>query len=394
MKDINPSALRASPPRGEMPKAEGVKITIMYAFIKKEFFHIFRDYRSMIILFGMPVVQVLLFGFAITTDINDAKIAILDHSKDPVTRELTQKLLSSKYFILEENLQSNNQIEKAFQSGNIKEVIVFEQGFAEKLERDGTADVQLILDATEPNTASMLSAYSSGIINTYSLQQMQAANKIPLSIQTESMMLYNPELKSVYMFVPGVITILLMLVSAMMTSISITREKEMGTMEALLVSPLKPIHIIIGKVIPYVLLSFINLLVILLLANFVFGMPVQGSMTLLLLESILFIVMSLALGILISTISKTQQQAMLLSMFALMLPTILLSGFIFPIENMPAILQWISYIMPPRYFIIIIKNIMLKGVGIAYFWKETLFILAFTLFFIGMSVKKFKVRLE
>jgi len=377
-----------------MPKAEGVKITNMYAFIKKEFFHIFRDYRSMIILFGMPVVQVLLFGFAITTDINDAKIAILDHSKDPVTRELTQKLLSSKYFILEENLQSNNQIEKAFQSGNIKEVIVFEQGFAEKLERDGTADVQLILDATEPNTASMLSAYSSGIINTYSLQQMQAANKIPLSIQTESMMLYNPELKSVYMFVPGVITILLMLVSAMMTSISITREKEMGTMEALLVSPLKPIHIIIGKVIPYVLLSFINLLVILLLANFVFGMPVQGSMTLLLLESILFIVMSLALGILISTISKTQQQAMLLSMFALMLPTILLSGFIFPIENMPAILQWISYIMPPRYFIIIIKNIMLKGVGIAYFWKETLFILAFTLFFIGMSVKKFKVRLE
>jgi len=366
----------------------------MYAFIKKEFFHIFRDYRSMVILFGMPVVQVLLFGFAITTDINDAKIAILDHSKDPVTRELTQKLLSSKYFILEENLQSNNQIEKAFKSGNIKEVIVFEQGFAEKLERDGTANVQLILDATEPNTASMLSAYSSGIINTYSLQQMRAENKIPLSIQTESMMLYNPELKSVYMFVPGVITILLMLVSAMMTSISITREKEMGTMEALLVSPLKPIQIIVGKVIPYVLLSFINLLVILVLASFVFGMPVQGSMTLLLLESILFIVMSLALGILISTISKTQQQAMLLSMFALMLPTILLSGFIFPIENMPVILQWISYIMPPRYFIIIIKDIMLKGVGIAYFWKETLFILAFTLFFIGMSVKKFKVRLE
>ena len=366
----------------------------MYAFIKKEFFHIFRDYRSMLILFGMPVVQVLLFGFAITTDINDAKIAILDQSKDPVTRELTQKLLSSKYFILERNLQSNNQIEAAFKAGNIKEVVVFEQGFAEKLQRDGKADVQLILDASEPNTASMLNAYSSGIINTYSLEQMRAAHKIPLSIQTESMMLYNPELKSVYMFVPGVITILLMLVSAMMTSISITREKEMGTMEALLVSPLKPFQIIIGKVIPYVLLSFINLIVILLLARYVFGMPVQGSLTLLLLESVLFIVMSLALGILISTVSKTQQQAMLLSMFALMLPTILLSGFIFPIENMPLILQWLSHLMPSKWFIIIIKNIMLKGVGIAYFWKETLIIFLTTLFFIGMSVVKFKVRLE
>ncbi|MCF6171448.1 MAG: ABC transporter permease [Bacteroidales bacterium] len=366
----------------------------MYAFIKKEFFHIFRDYRSMLILFGMPVAQVLLFGFAITTDINDAKIAILDHSKDPVTRDITQKILSSKYFILEQNLQSNNQIEAAFKAGNIKEVIVFEQNFAEKLQREGKADIQLILDATEPNTASMLSAYSSGIINTYSLQQMKAANKVPLSIVTESKMLYNPELKSVYMFVPGVITILLMLVSTMMTSISITREKEMGTMEALLVSPLKPLQIIIGKVTPYVLLSFINLIVILTMASFIFGMPVRGSLGLLLVESVLFIVMSLALGILISTISKTQQQAMLLSMFALMLPTILLSGFIFPVENMPVALQWTSHVMPSKWFIIIIKNIMLKGVGIAYFWKETLIILLNTLFFIGMSVKKFKVRLE
>ena len=219
-------------------------------------------------------------------------------------------------------------------------------------------------------------------------------NLIPLAIEAETQMLFNAELKSVYMFVPGVITVILMLVSAMMTSISITREKELGTMEALLVSPLKPIQIIIGKVTPYVLLSFINLIVILLLARFVFHMPVQGSVILLLAESILFIIMALSLGILISTISKTQQQAMLLSMFALMLPIILLSGFIFPVENMPVILQYLSHIMPPKWFIIIIKNIMLKGVGIAYFWKETLIILLMTLFFIGMSVKKFKIRLE
>jgi len=366
----------------------------MWAFIKKEFFHIFRDYRSMVILFGMPIVQVLLFGFAITNEINDAQIAILDHSKDIVTREITQKLVSSNYFMLVENLESNNQIEAEFKKGDIKQVVVFESGFARKLEKEGKASIQLLLDASEPNTANMLNAYTTGIINTYSMQKMINSNAVPLSIQVDSKMLFNPELKSVYMFVPGVITVLLMLVSAMMTSISITREKELGTMEALLVSPLKPIQIIIGKVTPYVLLSFINLVVILLLAKFVFLMPVRGSLVLLLAESVLFIVMALALGILISTVSKTQQQAMMISMFALMLPTILLSGFIFPIENMPLILQYISHLMPPKWFIIIIKDIMLKGVGISYFWKETLIIIFMTVFFIGMSVKKFKIRLE
>lgn len=366
----------------------------MWAFIKKEFFHIFRDYRTMVILFGIPVVQVLLFGFAITNDINNAHIAILDHSKDVVTREITRKLLSSHYFILDQYLKSDNDIETAFKKGEVKEVVIFERDFARKLKKEGRANIQLILDATEPNTANILNAYTTGIVNTYILTQMQQENAIPISINVQNKMLYNPELKSVYMFVPGVITVLLMLVSAMMTSISITREKELGTMEALLVSPLKPVHIIIGKVTPYVLLSFINLITILLLSFFVFGMPIQGSLVLLLAESLLFIIMALAMGILISIVSHSQQQAMLLSMFALMLPTILLSGFIFPIENMPLVLQYFSHIMPSKWFIIIIKNIMLKGVGFSYFWKETLIIFLMTLFFIGISIKKFKIRLE
>ncbi len=366
----------------------------MRAFIKKEFFHILRDYRSMVILFGMPLVMVLLFGFAITNDITNARIAILDNSKDVVTRQITQKLISSGYFILQENIESQNEIEKIFTGGIVKEVVVFEADFAKKLQTEGSAKVQLILDASDPNTANMISSYTSGVISTYSMELLSNASITPMKINVESRMYYNPELRSVFMFVPGIITILLMLVSAMMTSISITREKEMGTMEALLVSPLKPIQIIIGKVLPYMVLSFINLIVILLLARFVFMMPVAGNLFLLLAESLLFILMALALGILISTISKTQQQAMLLSMFALMLPTILLSGFIFPIENMPVILQYFSHIMPSKWFIIIVKNIMLKGTGIAYFWKETLIILVMTLFFIGMSVKKFKIRLE
>lgn len=366
----------------------------MKAFIKKEFFHIFRDHRSMVILFGMPLVMVLLFGFAITNDITNAKIAILDNSKDNVTREISQKLVSSGYFILQDYLEDQSDIEKVFTQGKVKEVVVFEQDFAKKLITEGSAGVQLILDASDPNTANMISSYTTGIITTYSMELMQKSSQIPVRINIESRMYYNPELRSVYMFVPGIITILLMLVSAMMTSISITREKEMGTMEALLVSPLKPIQIIVGKVLPYVALSFINLIVILLLARFIFNMPIAGNLYLLLAESLLFIVMSLALGILISTVSKTQQQAMLLSMFALMLPTILLSGFIFPVENMPIVLQYLSHIMPSKWFIIIVKNIMLKGTGLMYFWKETVILIGMTLFFLGMSIKKFSIRLE
>lgn len=207
-------------------------------------------------------------------------------------------------------------------------------------------------------------------------------------------MLYNEEIRSVFMFVPGTIVILLMLLSAIMTSISLTREKESGSMEVLLVSPLRPYEIILGKVIPYIGLSFLNAAIILLLARFLFGMPFRGSMALLLAETVLFIALALSLGIFISTITHTQQMAMLLSMFALMLPTILLSGFIFPIENMPLWLQYLSNLMPPRWFVVIIRGIMIRGIGLEYLWKETLILAGMTLIFILLSIKKFKLRLE
>ncbi len=365
----------------------------MKGFIIKEFYHIFRDVRTMVILFGMPVVQVLIFGFAITTEIKDAEIAILDYSKDHMSLELSNKIISSEYFILNENLQNEEQIEEAFKAGIIKEVIIFGDRFAKKLEKDQDASIHIIADASDPNTANLLMNYTTGIIYNYMTEKL-GEKGMPIEISTDYKMLFNPELKSVFMFVPGVITILLMLVSAMMTSISIAREKELGTMEVLLVSPLKPVQIVVGKVIPYVLLSFVNAITILLLAFFVFGMPVQGSLVLLLAESMLFIIMALSLGILISTISNNQQTAMMISMFALMLPTILLSGFIFPIENMPEVLQWLCNIMPTKWFIIIVKDIMLKGVGLTHIWQETLIIFGMTLFFIGVSVRKFKIRLE
>ncbi|MBK7029565.1 MAG: ABC transporter permease [Bacteroidales bacterium] len=365
----------------------------MRGFIIKEFYHIFRDVRSMLILFGMPVVQVLIFGFAISTEIRNAPVAILDHSNDYVTQQITNKLLSSGFFVRGDQIENENQIQQIFRKGKVKEIIVFEKDFAKNLENEKEAHVQLIADASDPNVANLIVNYTNAIIQSYQ-QEYFKGMALPVEIVTESQMLYNPGLKSVFMFIPGIITILLMLISAMMTSISIAREKEMGTMEILLVSPLNPIQIVAGKVIPYVLISFINALTILLMSFFIFKMPLEGNMVLLLLESILFIVMALSLGIFISTVSNSQQMAMMLSMFALMLPTILLSGFIFPIENMPYLLQLLSNIMPPRWFIIIIKSIMLKGLGIQYVWKETLIIAGMAVFFIALSIRKFKIRLE
>jgi ABC-2 type transport system permease protein len=362
-----------------------------WGFVVKEFYHIFRDYRTLLILFGIPAVQLLLFGYVITNEIKDARIAVYDQSKDEMTRQITEKIVSSGYFILEKNLKSYREIEPSFREGKIKLVIVFGPDFAKNLEKYGKAGIQILGDASDPNTANILVNYASGIINSFlvSLNVQQ----VPMQILPEVRMQYNPRLKGVFMFVPGIMAMLLMLISALMTSLSITREKELGTMELLLVSPLKPIQIISGKVIPYVLLAFIDACIILLMGKFVFGVPVEGSVALLLAESLLFIIMALSLGILISTLTSSQQIAMTVSLVALMLPTILLSGFIFPIENMPWILQVLCYIMPPNYFITIIKSIMLKGNGFSYIWKETLILAGFTALFIMISIRKFKIRL-
>ena len=364
----------------------------MKRFVIKEFLHIFRDIRSMIILFGMPVAQVLLFGYAITNEIKDVKVSVIDHAYDYASQAITRDLFASGYFIRGEDIHSTHDIEESFRKGENKMVVVIGPGFASQLETGNHPSIQLIADASDPNTANLLVSYASGIINNYSTTIAGLSN-VPVVVP-EPRMLYNPALKSVYMFVPGIITILLMLVSAMMTSISIAREKELGTMEVLLVSPLKPVQIVAGKVMPYVLLSFINAVTILLLSYFIFDVPVKGSVVLLLAETILFIILALSLGIYISTVSNNQQTAMMLSMFGLMLPTILLSGFIFPVENMPKVLQWVSLVMPPRWFITIIKSIMLKGLGITYVWKETLIIASMAVIFILASIKKFKIRLS
>jgi ABC-2 type transport system permease protein len=362
-------------------------------FVTKEFYHIFRDKRSMFILFGMPIAQIMLFGFAITNEINNVSIAILDQSKDTETQKIINKINASKYFNIESEISSESQIESVFKKGKVKAVLVFENHFIKKLQTTKQAKVQVITDATDPNIANTITNYVNAILQ----NRTQEINKKATSayqIETQTQLYYNPELKSVFNFVPGVMTIILMLVSAMMTSISITKEKELGTMEVLLVSPLNPLQVIIGKVFPYIFLSIINTAIIVLLGCFVFQMPIEGSLFLLAFESILFIISALSLGILISTISNSQQTAMMISLMGLMLPVIILSGFIFPISSMPMAMQIISNIIPAKWFIIIIKAIMLKGASLAVIWKETMVLLGMTVFFIALSVRKYKIRLE
>jgi ABC-2 type transport system permease protein len=252
--------------------------------------------------------------------------------------------------------------------------------------------VQLIADASDPNTANIVVNYASAIIRDYQ-SELMGTQEVPYQIITESRMLYNPQLKSSFNFVPGVMALILMLLGAMMTSVSIVREKELGTMEILLVSPVKPIFVVLSKAIPYAILCFVDVIIILLMANYVLDMPIRGSLFLLLAESFLFICTTLSLGLLISNSVQQQQLAMFISLVGLLMPSLVFSGFMFPIENMPKPMQIISNVVPTKWFFSILKDVMVKGLGFQFVWKETLILMGITLFFLGMAVKKFKIRL-
>lgn len=361
-------------------------------FVKKEFAHVLRDRKTLLILFGMPVVQILIFGFALTNEVKNSKIAVIDYANDHVSKQIIARIEASHYFEVEKTIADHNQIEASFQTGKIKLVIVFPDNFAHDLFHQNKAQIQIIADASDPNTANTLTNYASAIIQDYQ-SGLTINQAIPYRIIPETRMLYNPQLKGVHNFVPGVMALVLMLVCVMMTAISIVREKELGTMEILLVSPFKPILVILSKAVPYLMLSLVNVITILLLSVFVLDLPVNGSILLLFAESTLFIITCLTLGIFISVRTSSQQVAMLISLMGMLLPTILFSGFMFPIENMPVALQVISNIVPAKWFYIIVKSIMIKGLGISSIWKETLILSGITLFLLIVSLRSFKIRL-
>lgn len=366
---------------------------LFLAFITKEFKHILRDTRTLIILFGMPIVQIILFGFALTNEVKDSRIGILDYSKDEASRQIIQQLNASRYFDVEANFSSPQQIDQAFKEGKIRLAVVFPANFRHLLFQQNTASIQLIADASDPNTATTVVNYASSILKSYQ-DEVLGEQTLPYTIQPEIRMLYNPQLKGAYNFVPGVMAMILLLISAMMTSIAIVREKELGTMEVLLVSPVPPILVIVTKAIPYVLLSFINVSTILILSVNLLDVPIQGSLLLLLGESMLFIFAALALGLFISTITNSQQVAMLASLMVLLLPTLIFSGFMFPIENMPKPMQFISNLIPSKWYFFIVRDVMIKGLGFKSVLKESLILVAMTIGFVLIALKNYKTRLE
>ena len=384
------------------------------SFIRKEFFHIFRDRRTMLILLGMPIVQIILFGFAITTEVKNVRVAVLDPSTLPVryddedtvecgaqdmwhcikwVEEITgEKWDWEHYFTVIRRLHSPADMEASFGRGEIDMALVFSERFSDKL-YTGEARVQLVSDATDPNMATMQAGYAANIISSAG-QEMLPPGVHAAAIVPQLKLLYNPQMKSAYNFVPGVMGLILMLICAMMTSISIVREKEKGTMEVLLVSPVKPLFIILAKAVPYFVLSFVNLTTILLLSVYVLNVPVAGSLFWLVVVSLLFIFVSLALGLLISTVTRTQVAAMLVSGLMLMMPTMLLSGMIFPIESMPVILQAISAVLPARWYIQAVRKLMIEGVDVSLVLMEVGILATMAVLLITVSFKKFKHRLE
>jgi len=362
------------------------------SFVRKEFHHVFRDRKTLLLLFGMPIVQIILFGFALTNEIENSHIVVCDYAKDNASAQLINKLEASKYFDIHQNIMSYQQINEAFKSGKVKLAIVFPANFGTELQHTGKAPVQIIADASDPNTAGTLTGYATSIIKDYEMER-KAETLPPLQINTIVRMVYNPELKGATSFVPGVMALVLMLICVLMTSSSIVREKESGTMEILLVSPFNPLLVIVSKAVPYFLLSLINLSVILLLSVFLLDLPIKGSVALLFVESSILVITALALGLLISNSTNSQQAAMLISLMGLLLPVMMFTGFMFPLESMPKILQYLSNIVPSKWYYIIVKNVMIKGLGFREVWKETLILIGMALFLLILSIRNFKNRL-
>ncbi len=362
-------------------------------FIYKEFLHVFRDRRVLLILFGMPVVQVILFGFALSNEIKNTKIALFDHDKTSASQQLSQKINENQYFDIAENLTSSKEFENSFKSGDIRLVVNIPEGFSENLNNGQKTSIQLIADGTDINLANQISSYLGNIITSFYAEHQMVASQ-SYSVTPEIRMFYNPQLKGAPNFVPGVMAMVLLIVCVMMTAIAIVKEKETGTMEILLVSPMKPAYIIISKAVPYFVISVLILTAIITLSVTLLDMPVNGSLLLLYFVSFIYIMTSLFLGILISIQSKTQQQAMLLSLMGMMLPTLILSGYMFPVENMPKPLQIMSNIVPATWYYKMIKNIMIKGTGLEEIWRQLLVLTGMMLLLFTISMKKFKKRLE
>lgn len=348
------------------------------SFVIKETKHILRDRRTMLILFGLPVVLMLLFGFAITNDVKDVRTVIVTSQMDHQTRQAVDRLAASEYFIITATVSSPGEAELLLRRQRADLAVVFGKDFASR-----KSGVQLMVDTSDPNMAQQWTAYAMSILSTPHIQNTPNIK-----------LLYNPRMKSAYNFVPAIMGMLLLLICAMMTSVSIVREKERGTMEVLLVSPVRPLMIIIAKAVPYLLQAFLILVIILVMSATVLEVPLAGSVGWIIVVSLIYILLALSLGLLISSVAQTQFVALLVSAMVLLLPTVMLSGMLFPIESMPQVLQWISAVMPPRYYIQVMRKLMIMGVGIREVLPEVCILCGMTLLLLMVALKKFNKRLD
>ena len=361
------------------------------AFVIKETKHILRDKRTMLILFGMPVVMMLLFGFAITTDVKNVRTVVVTSEMSPRTQQAVERLAQSEYFVITQTVNTPREAEQLIRSQKADMSLI--PSPSPKGEGSSNLQWQIMVDGSDPNMAQQWTTYAQSILSQpvdgkhYSLPS-------PFGEGLGVRLLYNPQMKSAYNFVPAIMGMLLMLICAMMTSISIVREKEKGTMEVLLVSPVRPLMVIVAKAVPYLVLAFGILITILLMARFVLGVPLAGSLFWILAVSTLYILLALSLGLLISNVAQTQLVALLLSAMVLLMPVVMLSGMLFPVESMPTILQWISAIVPPRYYIEAMRKLMIMGVGIGEVAHEVAVLAVMTVVLLAIALKKFNVRLE
>ncbi len=357
----------------------------------KEFLHIIHDPKSLFIIFLLPVVQLVMFGYALRMEIQNVKLAVIDYDQTVHSKHLIEQFTGSRFFNVSFYDQPLSHAEELFFDRKAHVIMIIPPDFGKKLNRDPFIPVQVLIDAVDPNAAINIKNYMN---QTIQLFNQQHGYQIPLPFEVRSSIWFNPDLKSTFFFVPGLVALLLVMISALLTSITITREKEMGTMEQILVSPIKPGEIILGKVIPYIFIALLIGAIIIILGIVFFGVPFKGNALLLVFMMLLYITAALSIGLLISTIVKTQQVAMMASLIATMLPTIFLSGFFFPINSMPKVLQIISYIIPAKYFLIIVRGIMLKGNTFMQLLTPALFLILMSVILLIVALKKFNLKLE
>jgi ABC-2 type transport system permease protein len=364
-----------------------------FSFVQKEFKHIWRDRRTLLFVIGLPIIQMILFGYAISTEVRNVRFGLYAPKKDAVILKLVAHFTNNPYFTFVDDISNPNHFVDYFKQDKVEMILVFENNFEYKLAHQREANIQILTDGIDPNHSTAIAGYANQIIQKYQMEnaiQESAGNMIIPQIK----MLYNPQMKSAFNFVPGVMGLVLTIICAMMTAVSIVREKERGSMEVLLVSPSKPIYVMIAKMLPYLVISAIIMILIILLSNFMLGVPMAGSYATFCLVALIFVIAMLAVGLLISTIVDNQVIALLIAGMGLMMPTALLSGMIFPIDNMPWLLRGISFFLPARWFISAIRKVMIEGLEFMAIYKEFTMLCIMTFVLLVISLKNFKIRLE